>query len=110
MSDSSKMALHVIYEDGTEVDVNAGQREMAAWEMAGHGSSVDGAADKPMAFFRYLAWAALKRLGQLPENKVKGAAMPYDVWSQLVDEVWPDDEDEASADLGPTTPEGPQEA
>lgn len=94
--------LHVTYDDGTEVEVTAGQREMAAWEMAGHGSSGVAADEKPVLFFRFVAWAALKRLGQLPENKVKGAAIPFDAWSQLVDEVWPTDDEEQEAD--PTTP------
>lgn len=98
--------LHVLYDDGTEADVTAGQREMAAWELAGHGSSVEAAETKPMAFFRFLAYQALRRLGRLPENKVKGAAMPFEVWSDLVDEVLPPDDE---SDVDPTTPDQPQE-
>lgn len=97
--------LTVKYEDGTEVTVAAGQREMAAWEMAGHGSSVDATDTKPVAFSRFLAYTALRRTRQLPENSVKGTTMPFDVWSDRVDEVLVPDEEEAEAD--PTTASPP---
>lgn len=103
--------LHVHYDDGTEVEVDVGQREMAAWEMAGHGSSIDAGENKPMAFFRFLAYHGLRRAGRLPGNKVKGAAMPFEVWSAQVDQVMPENDDEPAepAEVGPTTPDQPQE-
>lgn len=98
--------LLVKYEDGTEATVSVGQREMAAWELAGHGSSVTVLDTAPMAFFRFAAYKALRRLGQLPENKIKGAVMPFEAWDDLVEEVHePDEEIEAV----PTTPDQPQE-
>jgi hypothetical protein len=105
--------LTVKYQDGTEIEVRATQREMVAWEMAGYGSSQDAAATKPMAFFWFLAYAALKRLRQLPPNKVKGTVMPFDIWADTVEEIIPPDLDEdgnvieEAAD--PTAPDQQQE-
>ena len=100
--------LHVKYEDGTEVTVTAGQREMAAWELAGYGNSVEARDQRPILFFRFLAFAALRRLRQLPEHPVKGVTYSFDGWSDLVEEAMPaDDEDDETAD--PTTPDQPPE-
>lgn len=97
--------IHVIYEDGTETDVTVGQRDMAAWEQAGYGSSVAGPDEKPVLFFRFLAYTALKRLRQLPPSPVQGVTISFDGWSNMVDEAMPDEEEEAA---GPTTPDQPQ--
>lgn len=93
--------IDVRYEDGTEVTVTAGQREMAAWEAAGYGNSVEAKDQRPILFFRFLAYAALKRLRRLPEHPTKGVTYSFDGWSDLVEEAIPDGDDEDEAD--PTT-------
>lgn len=89
--------LVVTYDNGDTETVAAGQREMAAYEMAGHGSSVTAPDERPMLFFRVLAFYALKRGKRLPAGAGK-----YELWTELVDEVMPTDE-KPTAD--PTTPD-----
>lgn len=103
-----KFELTVLYEDGTEATALAGQREMAAWEREKFGcSSAVAVEEKPILFFRYLAYAALKRTRQLPDSPVKGAGLSFDGWSDLVEEVEPVEDDEAP---DPTPEDQPQEA
>lgn len=82
-----KVGLSVTYEDGTTVEVSAGQREMADWEGQPFGCATTDAMDrKPMMFLRYLAWAALKR---------RGEKRSYAVWSDAVETVADAEPDEA---------------
>lgn len=75
-----KLDLTVTYDDGTTVAVHPGQREMAEWETQPFGcSSLDAFNLKPVSYFRFIAWAALKRSD--------GLKTPYPKWSEGVDSV-----------------------
>ena len=87
MSNPTRLPLEVLYDDGEVVTVEAGQREMAAYEMAGYGSSGTATDDKPMLFFRVLAFEALRRTGQLRTGTGK-----FELWNKTVDEVMPPEE------------------
>lgn len=103
-----KFELTVQYEDGEEITVFAGQREMAAWEREKFGcSSMVAVGEKPILFFRYLAYAVLKRTRQLPESPVRGTSLSFDGWSDLVEDVEPVEDDETP---DPTQQDQPQEA
>ena len=72
--------LTITYEDGTTRDVRAGQREMSDWEAQPFGcSSLEAFNVKPVTYFRYLAWAVLKR--------TDGLKTAWPRWSEGVDEV-----------------------
>ena len=93
--------LEVTHEDGRTEKVTAGQREMAAWEREPFGCATTQAGKtSPVLFYRYLAYAALKRQRSL--EVVNGRPPSFDVWSEDVDEVQPLS-DETEAD--PTTPD-----
>jgi hypothetical protein len=109
---SAQFELTVHYDDGATVDVKAGQRECAAWEREPFGCATMQAVDRtPVLFVRYLAFAALKRLRQLPPN-ADGRAPTFEQWDAGVDDVedaGADDEDDDD-EAGPTTPDRPVEA
>jgi len=88
--------LDVEYDDGTQTQVVAGQREMADWEGQPFGcATTDAMALKPMAFLRFLAWSVLRRQGE---------RRSYSVWSDNVVSVFPvdDGDDESEAAPVPT--------
>jgi len=79
-----KFVLDVEYDDGTQTQVVAGQREMADWEGQPFGCPSTSAMDRsPMAFLRFLAWSVLRRQGE---------RRSYTVWSDNVVEVLPVDD------------------
>jgi hypothetical protein len=102
-----KMQLKVTYEDGTTEEVAAGQRELAAWEMADMGSTND----KPILFLFFAAHSVLKKTGRLPVvnsgTKGTGAARPlaFEAWMDTVDEIEDIDTEDAP---DPTTQSQPQ--
>lgn len=102
-----KMELNVIYEDGTEIEVKAGQREMAAFEQKFQCSTTRVKDTMSMTFMRYCAFEALRRSRQLPkvERGKKEYTATWEEWDDLVDEVVDVDEEEGEAD---PTPEGQQ--
>lgn len=92
--------VEVTYEDGRIESVGAGQREMAAWEREPFGCATTKAKDeRPILFFRYLAYAALKRQHRL--EVLNGRPPSFDVWSETVDEVEPAG---GETEVDPTTP------
>lgn len=94
-----KLPTIVRYEDGEEVSVTIGQRELAAFEAQPFA--------RPGARFlqlRYAAWDALRRAGRLPRGR-KGEPVAFDAWDELVDEVF-DAEEEGEPD--PTQPSAPE--
>jgi hypothetical protein len=103
---SARFELVVRYDDGTDAEVVAGQRECAAWERAPFGCSTMAAMDKaPVLFVRYLAFAALKRLRRLPPND-DNRQPTFDQWDATVSDVEDVGADDDDAD--PTTPDLPQ--
>lgn len=103
----ARFDLVVEYEDGTTVQVAAGQRECAQWERQPFGCSTTEAAKKSAVLFvRYLAYAALWRTRQLPRDE-KDRTLTFDAWDATVldvEDVSPDEPDDAD----PTTPGQPQ--
>jgi hypothetical protein len=101
---ATRFSLRVIPDVGEPVEVIAGQREIAAWEREPFGCAltlVEGKA--PVLFFRYLAYAALKRTGRL---LTPGTATPsFDAWSADIDEV--EDVEGEAEPVDPTTPGRP---
>lgn len=100
------LTLTVTAEDGTTTTVTAGQREMAAWEMEHFGcSSAKAGETSPVLFFRYLAYAALKRRKEIRAS--------FAVWSEGIESVMPEEipdeqpEDARPAEPDPTTPGRP---
>lgn len=75
-----KLDLTITYDDGSTLAVTPGQREMADWEAQPFGcSSLDAFNLKPVTYFRYLAWAFLKR--------TDGLKTPFPRWSEGVEDV-----------------------
>ena len=75
--------LTVTYDNGTTEDVEAGQREMAEFELQPFGgSSLEALTVKPMVYMRFIAWAALRRQERLPKKGI-----PYQAWDETVDTV-----------------------
>lgn len=104
---SVRFKLTVQYDDGTSADVVAGQRECAEWERQPFGCATLDAAEKtPVLFVRYLAFAALKRLRQLPPN-ADGRAPTWDQWDAVVDAVEDAGDDDGDESAGPTKPGRP---
>jgi len=88
--------IQVVYDDGTEIETNPGQREIAAWEMEPFGCGMEAALkDKQVSFFRYVAWAWLKR--------TKGEQRTFHGWSARVDEI----RDTPGEPADPTSPDQP---
>jgi len=85
--------LEVQYDDGRTEEVTAGQREMAAWEREPFGCGTLVASEKsPVLFFRYLAYAALRRQRKL--QVINGMPPSFDVWAADVESVEPVSDDE----------------
>lgn len=99
-----RLNLTVKYDDGRTADVTPGQREMADWEGQPFGcSSLDAFHLKPVSYFRYIAWAFLKRTGGLRESFAK--------WSEAVDSVeFTEGKEEPDGRPDPTNPRRPEEA
>lgn len=53
----------VDYDDGTTQDVRADQRDCVAWEMREKTGTSRAMDEKPMIFFRFITWHAMKRQG-----------------------------------------------
>lgn len=106
---ATRFDLAVEYEDGSTVQVAAGQRECAQWERQPFGCSTTEAAGKSAVLFvRYLAYAALWRTRQLPRDEKTGRSLTFDEWDATVldvEDVSPDDDPEPA---DPTTPDQPQ--
>jgi hypothetical protein len=90
--------LKVTLDDGQVVDVVAGQRDIAEWEVQPFGCSGLKAMDvKPVAYLRFIAWAAQRRAGVTKD--------PYPKWSDGVDRVdFADDAEEPDGRPDPTNP------
>ena len=94
---------------GQTVQVRAGQREMAAWELEPFGCSSTKAADQSaVLFFRYLGFRALWRTRQLPKGD-DGRTVGWEAWSAMVESVEPpddvDDDDQAGELPDPLSPD-----
>lgn len=94
------LKLKVTYDGGRTEPVGAGQREMAEWEQQAFGcSALQALGSKPVLYLRFVAWAALKRSGNVPKSK------PFAAWSEGVESVeFQDDEEEEPAG-DPTKPD-----
>lgn len=88
----------VTYDDGTTVKVVCQQRDMVSWEQ-----SREYVKDRPVTMGRYMAFAALRRTGQLPKTDA-GTPMPHAVWEAFTEDVTADDPDET---MVPTIPSPP---
>jgi hypothetical protein len=84
---SLAMEIVVLYDDGKEVTVKAGQRDLAKLEVHSRMAAHVALEERPMSSFRYVAYVALKRIGQ-----VDGLA--YEAWDDNVDSALPLDEDD----------------
>jgi hypothetical protein len=105
-----RIDLIVTPENGEPIPVSVGQREFAAWEMEPFGCSSADAGDKcPVLFFRYTAYAALKRQRRL--DAINGRPPSFEVWSDGIDSVdAPEDPDDAAGEPEPPTPPNPPSA
>jgi hypothetical protein len=75
--------------------VRADQRDMAAFEREYKLGTSQAMESMTMTFFRYVGWAACKRLGK--------ADKPFDQWDKLIISVEPPDEEDVAAP-DPTNP------
>jgi hypothetical protein len=99
---ATRMTLVVYYEDESEQQVIADQRDMSAFERQNHASSVKSLEDQPLVTMRELAYLALKRTngGTPPHN------LNFAEWDlQVVEVATPEDEAEDANDVNPTKPE-----
>lgn len=90
MSTAQRFKLRIESDDQEPIEIYAGQREMASWEREPFGcSSLEAAEVRPMVFFRYLAYSALKRTWQLKKIEVRGELRTptFDEWGETVDTV-----------------------
>lgn len=95
-----KYELLVEYENGDTDEVVAGQREVAEWERQPFGCCFVDVFDKSaINFFRFIAWAALRRQGRLPINPQTKKAATYEAWSEMAVDVG-DTKSDADADEG----------
>jgi hypothetical protein len=94
----AKIQLTVTYENGDTTEVSAGQRDIARWEGEKFGGE-SAMNEKPVTFARYIAWAALKRSGEI--------TLSWPGWDATVDEV---DLIEDEADSDPTSEVAPATA
>lgn len=90
-----------VWVDGSDepILVRADQRDLAAFELEYRQGTEYGFKNMTMVFMRYIAWAALKRLGKTEDS--------FDYWTETVVSVEEqdeeqDDEDDVAAD--PTSP------
>lgn len=94
-----KVVLAVTYDDGTVQEIPYGQREMAEWEAQPFGcSALDAPNVKPVTYFRFLAWSALRRAQEIKP-------VTFEKWAAGVDEVRALGEPEDRPD--PTSPGQP---
>ena len=101
-----RLDLTVTPDAGDPIRVTAGQREMAAWEREPFGcSSIEAGERSPLLFFRYIAYAALRRQRRL--EVVNGRSPTFEAWDAQIDMVVPadDGDEDAEAEPGPTQPD-----
>lgn len=90
-----KLEMRVVYEDGTEETVTAGQRDVARWEAEKFGGQ-RASEEKPLTYMRYISWAASQRTG--------GRRETWPAWDQRVDYVEPMEDPEESDPTSPGQP------
>ena len=90
-----KFPIRVYYEDGSTVEVEVGQRDIAAWER-----SNAYVADRSTLRIRYMAFAALRRAGLLPKTP-GGTPIGHEGWEAIAESI-EDVSDEQDTD--PTPP------
>lgn len=98
----------VEYENGTTKTVTAGQRELAAFELAHEISAFEGTRRMPNVFYRFIAYTALANQRRLPTVGVGADArqQTLEEWDALVAEVI-DATDDAPGEADPTPPDQP---
>lgn len=93
---ATRISMTVHYEDGTDVEVAADQRDIVVFERVERHGFVKALDDMPITLFRFLAYQALKRTGALtPPNATREA------WEATVIDVEMPDDDEVTPDPGP---------
>jgi hypothetical protein len=87
-----------VWKDGAEEPelVRADQRDMATFERVHSMGTARALNDATMIFQRYIAWAALRRLGRTDQ--------PYADWDKDVVSVEEPDEEAPQETVDPTTP------
>ena len=85
---SNRADLLVVYTDGEEVKVRAGQTDVAAWDRWAYSESLGGmtAQTAPTLFSRYVAWRALWRTRALPRGD-DGKSLTFEQWDNVCDYV-----------------------
>lgn len=86
--------LRAELEDGTTLDVVADQRDVAKFEVQDFGCSAVELSSRMATAYRYMAWSALTRRGQLPTEDGK-RQLTWPEWDAKCVEVidLPDDEE-----------------